>query len=156
VSRRTGFTLVETAIALVIVGLLVLIAFPKMRTAMAANDVRASRTMVVNMLAKTRTAATIANRRTWLMVGGNRAWILARPRRVPPLAGNNADTLGLVENIGTRYGTTVVLPNSPLDSIGFDPRGFASGWAGSSTTITVSKSGHTNIITVDGKGRVAK
>jgi prepilin-type N-terminal cleavage/methylation domain-containing protein len=155
VSRRTGFTLVETAIALVIVGLLVLIAFPKMRAAMAANDVRASRTMVVNMLAKTRTAATIANRRTWLMIGGNRAWILARPRLVA-LGGSNADTLGLVENIGTRYGTTVVLPNSPLDSIGFDPRGFASGWAGSSTTITVSKSGHTNIITVDGKGRVAK
>jgi prepilin-type N-terminal cleavage/methylation domain-containing protein len=153
VPRRNGFTLVETAVALVVVGLLVLITFPKVSSAMAANDVRASRTMVVNLLAKARTAATSTNRKTWLMFGGNRAWILARPRLTTGGAGN-ADTLGIVENLGTRYGTTLTLAS--IDSIGFDPRGFAAGWTGSTGRITVSKRGHSDVITIDGKGRVVK
>jgi prepilin-type N-terminal cleavage/methylation domain-containing protein len=152
VPRRNGFTLVETAVALVVVSLLVLITFPKVRTAMAANDVRASRTMVVNLLAKARTAATTTNRKTWLMFGGNRAWILVRPRLAA--GAGNADTLGIVENLGTRYGTTLTLAS--IDSIGFDPRGFASGWTGTTGTITVAKGGHSNVITIDGKGRVVK
>jgi prepilin-type N-terminal cleavage/methylation domain-containing protein len=153
VMRRNGFTLVETAIALVIVGLLVLIGFPKVRSGLDRNNVRSSRTEIVNMLTRARTSATLINRKTWLKIGGNRAWILARPR-LTAAAGSDADTLGLVENLSTRYGTTVV--TAGLDSIGFDPRGVAYGWSSASGTITVSKHGYSDVITVDAKGRVSK
>lgn len=152
-TRRTGFTMIEMAVALVVVSLLVLIGFPKVSGAMAKNDTRSARTMAVNMLAKARAAATEGNRRTWLKVQSNRAWIIARPRRVA-LAGSNADTLGIVENLGTRYGTTLTLSGGDPDSIGFDPRGIA--WGGVAKTVTVSKRGHTDVVTIDGLGRVVK
>jgi prepilin-type N-terminal cleavage/methylation domain-containing protein len=152
VSGRRGFTLVEIAVALVTVSLLMLIGFPKVQSAIARNNVRSSRTMVVNMLAKARASATIGNRKTWLKIGGNRAWILARPRRNIGLG--DADTLGVVENINSRYGTTVTLTS--VDSIGFDPRGLGSGWTGTTGSITVSKGSYSDVIRVDGKGRVVK
>jgi prepilin-type N-terminal cleavage/methylation domain-containing protein len=154
VSCRRGFTLVETAVALVVVSLLMLIGFPKVSSAIARNNVRASRTVVVNLLAKARASATIANRKTWLVVGGNRAWILARPRL--SVGAGDADTLGIVENLNARYGTTVTMSASTLDSIAFDPRGFALGLGATSKNITVTKSSYSDVVTVDAKGRVVK
>jgi prepilin-type N-terminal cleavage/methylation domain-containing protein len=154
VTRRAGFTLVETAVAIVVVSLLVLIGFPKVSGAMAKNDVRAARTTVVNLLAKARAAATETNRLTWLKLSGNQAWILARPRRAP--GAGDADTIGIVENLNTRYGTTMVTAPAGLDSIGYDPRGIASGLNGVAVTITLSRQGHTDVVTIDGMGRVVK
>jgi prepilin-type N-terminal cleavage/methylation domain-containing protein len=152
VSGRRGFTLIETAVALVVVSLLVLIGFPKVSSGLARNNVRASRTAVVNMIAKARASATINNRKTWLKVSGTGAWVLARPRL--NAGAGNADTLGLVENINGQYGTTLTW--SSADSIGFDPRGIGSGWTGSNDSITVTKGSYKDVIVVDGKGRVVK
>lgn len=150
-SCRRGFTLVETVVAIVVLSLLCLIGFPKVRSGMARNNVRASRTELVNMLAKARATATITNRKTWLRINGNRAVILARPRL--SAGAGDADTLGVVEDIHGRYGTTVTFN----DSVGFDPRGLASGWgATTSYTIKVAKSGYTDSVLVDMKGRVVK
>jgi prepilin-type N-terminal cleavage/methylation domain-containing protein len=151
VSRRRGFTLVETLVAVVVLSLLCLIGFPKVREGMARNNVRASRTQLVNMLAKARASATVNNRRTWLWISGNQAVIMARPRL--SAGAGNADTIGVVENLNSRYGTTV----SFNDSIGFDPRGLPTGWGATTKyNIKVSKSGHTDSVMVDMRGRVVK
>jgi prepilin-type N-terminal cleavage/methylation domain-containing protein len=149
---RRGFTLIETLVALVVVSLLLLIGLPKFTSAMTAQNLRGARTTVVNMLAKARAASTQSNRLTWLKVSGNKAWILARPRS-SVLAGSDADTLGVVEDINKRYGAAVVMSR---DSIGFDPRGIASELGGAPVTLTVSKSGHTEQVTIDAMGRVVK
>ena len=120
--------------------------------AMTAQNLRGSRTTVVNMLAKARAASTETNRLTWLKVSGNKAWILARPRTVAA-AGSNADTLGVVEDLNKRYGTTVAMSR---DSIGFDPRGIASELGGGAVTLTVTKSSHSEVVTIDALGRVVK
>ena len=150
--RRGGFTLIEMLVALVVVSLVLLIGLPKFSSAMTSQNLRGSRTVVVNMLAKARAASTETNRLTWLKVSGNKAWILARPRLVAA-AGSNADTLGVVEDLNKRYGTTVVMSR---DSIGFDPRGIASELGGGPVTLTVSKSSHSEVVTIDALGRVVK
>ncbi|MFL5515339.1 MAG: Tfp pilus assembly protein FimT/FimU [Gemmatimonadales bacterium] len=150
--RRRGFTLIEMLVALVVVSLVLLIGLPKFTSAMTAQNLRGSRTTVVNMLAKARSASTEANRLTWLKVSGNKAWILARPRKVAA-AGSNADTLGVVEDLNKRYGTTVAMSR---DSIGFDPRGIASELGGGAVTLTVTKSSHSEVVTIDALGRVVK
>ena len=63
---RNGFTLVETLIVVVLLGLMTLIAFPKMSSAMVRNDLRGARTTMVNMIAKARAAAVQSNRVTWI------------------------------------------------------------------------------------------
>jgi type IV fimbrial biogenesis protein FimT len=150
---RRGFTLIEMLVALVVVSLVLLIGLPKFTSAITAQNLRGSRTTVVNMLAKARAASTESNRLTWVKVStGGKAWIIARPRLVA--AGtSDADTLGLVEDLNKRYGITI--STTGADSVGFDPRGVAS-LAASSVVFTVSKSGHSESITIDKLGRVVK
>ena len=150
---RRGFTLIEMLVALVIVSLVLLIGLPKFTSAITTQNLRGSRTTVINMLAKARTASLTSNRLTWLKVStGGKAWIIARPRLVT-VAGSDADTLGLVEDLNKRYG--IIMSTSGADSVGFDPRGVAS-LAASSVVFTVTKSGHSESITIDKLGRVVK
>jgi Tfp pilus assembly protein FimT len=143
--------MIEIAVALTIVSLLVLIGIPRFNEAMAKQNVRGARTMLVNMVAKARAAATQTNRRTRLVVNGNRAWIVATPRAVF-LAGSSFDTLGVVENLNSRYGVTLAVTNA--DSIKFDPRGLS--WNGIVDTMRMTKSGHTDWVAIDAMGRVTK
>jgi prepilin-type N-terminal cleavage/methylation domain-containing protein len=151
VKRRNGFSLVETMIVLVIAGILFLIGLPRMRQGMAQSNVRGARTTVVNMLARARAGATQTGRRTWLKFEGTTAIVLARPRRNP--GAGDADTLGAIQNLTTQYGVTVT---TSVDSIQFDPRGLASGFASAGATITVAKGSHSNLIKVDALGRITQ
>lgn len=150
-TRRSGFTLIEMLMVIVIVGMLVLIGFPKVSSAMVKTNVRGARTTLANMFTKARTVATQTNRKTRLKFNGNQVWIVASPRLLPG-AGSTVDTIGPVENLNTLYGVAVT---SPVDSITFDPRGLAAGF-GATSTLKVAKSGHTDSIVVDGLGRVVK
>ena len=150
-TRRNGFTLIETLIVIVIVGLLVLIGYPKISAALVATDVRGARTALINAVARARAAAMQGSRVTWLKFEGNRAIILSRPRRVPDGGLSDADTIGVVLNLGG-YGVTVA---SDADSIRFNPGGL--GWdIGGGQSITLSRGDHYDTIEIDGLGRVTK
>ncbi len=148
-ARRTGFTLIETLITIVIVGLLVLIAYPKVSSALMTNNMRSARTALVNMVAKARAASLQSSRITWLKFEGDRAVILARPRRVLA-AGSDADTIGAVLNFA-EYGMGV----SGADSIRFNPGGLGSGLGGG-VTLQVYHGSYNESIQIDGMGRVTK
>ena len=146
---RNGFTLVETLIVVVLLGLIVLIGFPKISSAMSRTDLRSARTTMVNLVATARAAAVQGNRRTWIKFEGNTAHVLARPR-TDGAAG--ADTVGAIQDFADQY-KVAVTPG--LDSIQFDPRGFGTDFGGS-TSIIVSRDGHSSTISIDGLGRVTK
>ena len=152
--RRDGFTLVETLIVVVLLGLIVLIGFPKMSAAMVQNDLRAARTTVVNMMAMARAVSVQSNRRTWVKVEGSTAHVLARPRVDGVGGAAGADTVGSVHDFSDLYGVTVAAETT-VDSIQFDPRGFGVGFA-DADTIMLSRDGHSSMITIDGLGRVRK
>jgi prepilin-type N-terminal cleavage/methylation domain-containing protein len=149
-TARMGFTLIESLLVVLILGILVLLGYPRMSAGMTSASVRGARTTLVNLLAKARTAATQANRITLFKVEGNNAFVLMRPRLLP--GAGNADTLGAVERLGDSYGVTVT---ATIDSVRFDPRGLATGF-GTGTTFLVSRNGKTETITIDGLGRVTK
>lgn len=146
---RSGFTLIEALIVVVVLGLMTIIAFPRMSAAMVRADLRSARTTMINLVATARAASVQGNRVTWIKRAGNSAYVGAAPR-LDGAAG--ADTVGLVHSLGTNYGVTL----SGADSIQFDPRGFGSWTGGGSTTITLSRSSHSETITIDGLGRVIK
>ncbi len=150
VRSRSGFTLIEALIVVVILGLIVLLGYPKVGAAMAKTDLRSARTTVINLVATARAASVQTNRRTWIKFEGNKAYVLARPRQKPPLVGNEVDTVGTVQNLSAQYKVTVA---PVLDSIQFDPRGFGVSLA---DTITLSRNSHTETVTLDGLGRVIK
>lgn len=147
---RYGFTLVEALIVVVILGLIVLIGFPKVSAAMVKSDLRSARTAVINLVATARAASAQTSRRTWIKFEGTKAYVLARPRQ-PTLAGSDADTIGAVQDLSAQYGVTV----TAVDSIQFDPRGFGAS-LGDTSSIVLSRSSHSEAVTLDGLGRVIK
>jgi prepilin-type N-terminal cleavage/methylation domain-containing protein len=143
VRRRDGFTLVEALIVVVLLGLMVLIGFPKMSAAMSRSDLRSARTTMVNLVAAARAASMQTNRVTWVKIEGTSAYVGASN-------GATVDTVGTVHDLGDTYGVTV----AGVDSIRFDPRGF--GGFGTVGSIVLSRDGHSSTITIDGLGRVTK
>ena len=149
---RKGFTLIETLLVVVVLGIVVLIGFPRMSAGMTSANVRGARTTLINLLAKARSAATQANRVTLVKLEGDNAVVLMRPRLLPPIAGNDADTLGAVVRLWDSYGVTVT---ATIDSVRFDPRGMGTGF-GTGTTFLISRNDRIDSIKVDGLGRVTK
>ena len=147
---RSGFTLVEALVVVVLLGLMAIIGFPRMSAAMVRSDLRGARTTMINLVATARAASVQSNRVTWIKREGNFAYV-GTPR-VVFLLGSPADTLGPVRDLGTTYGVTM----GGADSIEFDPRGFGSWAGGGGTSITLSRSGHSETINIDGLGRVTK
>ena len=150
--RRNGFTLVETLIAVVILGLVVLIGIPKMSSAMVASDLRSARTTMVNLVATARAASVQSNRLTWITFEGSTVHVVARPRIDGVDGPTGADTVGSVHDLADVYKVGVA---TTVDSIRFDPRGFGVG-SGATDTIVLSRGGHSSMITIDGLGRVLK
>jgi prepilin-type N-terminal cleavage/methylation domain-containing protein len=155
VAHRKGFTLTETLIAIVVVSLLALIGYPRAVNAIATTNVRAARTTVINMIAKARTVATQTNRRSaQIEFTGNKVVVTATPRLVS-LAGSSKDTVAPVRDLNAMYGVTVTSTLGVNGVIAFDPRGIGIG-LGASSQISLTKSGKTQMFTVDKLGRVIK
>lgn len=150
-ARRKGFTVIEMLIVVVILGIIVLIGFPRMRAGLINNNVRAARTALINMIAAARASASQTNRSTWVKIQSNRALVLARPRRLP--GAGDADTVGPIQDLGQAYGVTVTTP-ATVDSFRFNPSMTTLGAA--TKKFTISRSGRTDTVGVDGMGRVRK
>jgi prepilin-type N-terminal cleavage/methylation domain-containing protein len=144
---RSGFTLVEALVCVVILGLITLIGFPKISAALVRSDLRSARTTVVNLVATARAASIQTGRRTWVKFDGNNAFVLIRNAAETV----TADTIGSVQNLSGQYGVSVV----GVDSIAFDPRGFGAS-LGDTTSVMLSRNSHTETVTLDGLGRVIK
>jgi prepilin-type N-terminal cleavage/methylation domain-containing protein len=153
VRSRNGFTLIETLIVVVIVGLIVLIGFPKVSQGLVRNELRGARTAVVNLAAKARTVAAQGNRRAWIVFSGDIAYIVATPRTVNDGV-STVDTVGGLQDLGELYKVGVA---ASVDSISYDPRGFGS-WVGGADAVTIvlARGDYTETITVDALGRVTK
>jgi prepilin-type N-terminal cleavage/methylation domain-containing protein len=143
-----GFSLVESLVAIAFVGITMVIAYPRMRVAMAKSTVRSARTAVINQYARARAHAIHSGRDTRLRIAGNRAFVYDTPRVNPPLAGNAIDTVGPIQDLASEYGVTV----TPDTVLRIDPRGLGQNGA----TVRVTKAGHTDSMVVSGFGRVQK
>jgi type II secretory pathway pseudopilin PulG len=149
-STRAGFTLIEAVIVFVMIGLVSAYAVPRLVGGTVRNNVRAARGHIISLYSKARSAAIETNRATTLNYTANTAYITASPRLTTGGSGT-LDTIGLVENLNTRYGVTMTW--NPAAQITIDPRGFGSLTV---TTVWVTRSGVSDSMVVSGFGRVIK
>lgn len=145
--RRNGFTLVETLLAVVVAGILMMMGLPRLQLAVTQSSLKSARGAVAGMYSRARAVAIETNRRTALQVDGNSLLITATPRLVAA-AGSSIDTVGVVQDMYAAYRATI---SATADSIPVDPRGIG---AGIGSTLTLSRNGHTRTITISSFGRV--
>ena len=139
---NSGFSLVEMLIVIVVAGLLMAMALPKLRTTLAARDVKSARAAVANMYARARINALQTRKSTTVNFSGTDAWVTM------PITGG-LDTIGAVAQLSSLYGVSV---NASVASITVFPTGLSN--MGSTATIKVTRSGHSDSVMISGYGRL--
>ena len=152
--RRTGFSLVEVLIAVVIVGVMSLMAYPRVSRSMIKSELRGGRTRLANMFATARAAATQNSRTaTYVRFNGNTAVVTAKPRRTTTGTGTE-DTLGVAVDMSTMYYAT--LNTGGLTEVNYDPRGWGATVPTGGAWVKLTRGGYRDSVKVDQLGRVSK
>ncbi len=120
-SRQAGVSLTELLIVVVMIGMLVALASPRIRRSFLRNEVINARNAVANLYTTARLSAVQTTRRVVLKKVGNVVHIAGWPRLDGTGTATSRDTVGTVIDLLSRYGVT--LTGTP-DSILIDPKGF--------------------------------
>jgi prepilin-type N-terminal cleavage/methylation domain-containing protein len=154
VKSRQGFTLIETLVTVVVLGLIALIGYPKLSATMNKSNLRSARAAMINLVTKARIASSQLGRRTWIKFEGNKAYVIARPRKTPGGTGT-VDTIGPVLDFSQEYGATVTHTGG-VDSIQFSPTGVGSSPGNVTVDVWLARSGFRDSLRIDFLGRITK
>ena len=143
--RRAGFSLIEMLIVVVMIGLMTLIALPRLADTFAQSNLSSARAKIISLFSVARATASGSSRTTVLRLSGNKIYVVASKLN----GGVGVDTVTPVENINTEYGVTATV--SP-DSILLDQ----SGLGRNGSTIILSKSGRADTVTISQYGQILK
>ena len=146
--RDGGFTLIEMLVVIMVIGALMAVALPYLRTGTNKSAARGAADAIAALHAVARAAAIQRGRTANLVIpsGTNKALVVASK-----VTSSGVDTLGRVVDLAGQFGVTVT---STSDSIGFSPRGI--GRNSSSVRIIISKSGFSDTLTVSPGGRLKR
>ncbi|MFN2325578.1 MAG: hypothetical protein ABR551_06795, partial [Gemmatimonadales bacterium] len=133
-------------IVVVIIGILVALATPRIRRAMLRNEVISARNAMANMYTTARLSALQNNRSVLFQRNGNVVLITASPRLVA-VGGSTIDTVGAVVDLNGKHGVTV---SGATTSIAVNPKGLG----GQAFTWTVQRAEFADTLQVSAFGRI--
>jgi len=113
---RAGFTLIEIFIVIAIMGIVAMMALPKMGNMNDRNQMRSAKDGIASKLSAARAAAIATGRQS-------KFYVEADSMRITTFNGPTETAKGLVINLYRQFGVHVVSPNI---SIVFDGRGMTS------------------------------
>lgn len=145
-SRRTGFTMLELLIVLILIAVLTGLALPKLTTAAQKANIRSTRMELASLVTRARAAAIQRGCVDSLHISTStaKAWVTACQ-----VSGTSRDTVGPVDNLGQRFGVTL---SASKTDYGYDPRGILVGYSGGSIVITGN--GFTDSVVINNVGKV--
>ena len=149
--RRVGFTTIELIIVVVMIGIIAVIGFPKIRRALDTTNVRSTRVYLGTAVATARAAAVQRGCRAAVHFSSpGTVWVTACSRANAAAT----DTIGGVVDLASRYRVTLAATS---DSIRFDPRGLSMDNTTMTTVrITGATSFGTDSVVVNQLGRVVR
>jgi prepilin-type N-terminal cleavage/methylation domain-containing protein len=152
--RRSGFTLIEILVAVVVMGLMVLIGLPRIREMFIQSNVLGSRRQVVNTYLRARSIAVEQNRRAIMKLDANRLLVVTRPRKDGTADdGIACDTVVKPQRLDSLFKVSATAGGGSVDSITVDPRGFGTGLA-NDFVVTLTRGSLSKTVTISGLGRV--
>jgi prepilin-type N-terminal cleavage/methylation domain-containing protein len=150
---RRGFSLVEMLLVITIIGLVGMIAIPRMRDSVERTNVRAAQVALANSIARTRaTAVARGCPATFNITTGTagKMWITAC-QTTNVGAGGATETVGNVDSLAARYKVSIA---SNVASFVFDRRGLRTDYNLSTIRVQSNNSTRLDSIQVNQVGRV--
>lgn len=141
-NSRGGFTLIETLLAVVILGMLLAIVAPRMGDAMVRRDVRNTRVALVSLFQQARLATIQRGQPATLRFNADSAWIMLG-------TGGAAIQVGLGRDMDALYGTSV----ATSDSVTITPSGLLDNVA-RTVILKFGKRGVRDSLMINGYGRI--
>jgi prepilin-type N-terminal cleavage/methylation domain-containing protein len=137
-TNRRGFNMIEMIVVMIVVGLVIAIAAPRVKDGMAKINVREAKVSMANYVARTRGSAVARGCRTVLhMTQGTTGKVWITSCKASDVGRSLAvDTVGTVDQVADRYAVSLY---SSVDSIAFDRRGIATTFAFSTIRLTDTK-----------------
>jgi prepilin-type N-terminal cleavage/methylation domain-containing protein len=156
---RPGFTMVELMMVIAILGLLTMVALPRIRNYRMSNNMMSAKAQVASSIATARAAAIQKGRTARFIVRGDRLNVEVSADTASSIGGSTATgTMIIISNIPLidRYGVTIV-PRATGDSaIRFDGRGFGSTGSGGRATFILTGGSRTDSVCVSSLGLIMK
>lgn len=125
--NRAGFTAIEMAIVVTLIGIIALIGFPKIRRSLDKANVRSARAAVGTMAATARAASIQRGCPAVIHFAASNATVWVTTNCVAKV-----DTVSGVQQLGPRFNVTMV---ATRDSLRFDPRGLSLDNMGTTNTV---------------------
>jgi prepilin-type N-terminal cleavage/methylation domain-containing protein len=141
-SRRAGFTLIEMVLVVVLLGILVLMAMPRMEGALVRRDLAGARAAAHSMVLRARTAAVQLRKPVTINADTALVWLTV------PAAGGGSQRLAVL-NVMAEYGVRL---GPSAASLVVQPTGLVA--TGTPFRLGLSKAGRLDSLRVTGFGRV--
>lgn len=151
--NQRGFSLIEMLLVITIIGLVGVIALPRMRDSVERANVRAARVSLANTVSRTRaTAVARGCPATFNITTGTagKVWITAC-QTTNVGAGGATETVGRVDSLAARYKVSIA---SDVVSFVFDRRGLRTDYTLSTIRVQSNNSSRIDSIQVNQVGRV--
>ena len=144
--KRSGFTMLELMVVLVVAGVLVAITGKGLASAFAGNSRTSAVRVVGTTLFQARAIAIQRSRQAWLIRSGNTIKIVAD-------SSGSKVQLGQIVDLSQRYGVTLSSASTPSgrDTVSFDQRGLITGTT-TAYKIIITKGTKADTVCVTGLG----
>jgi len=147
-SSRSGFTLVEMLVAVVVLALMFAIAIPRSERLFSHSAVKSARAEVAGKFRLAQLTSTLGGRTAIVRVSSGRIWVEARPRTVAAMS-SISDTLGGVSDLRLVHNVAI---SRALDSVVYTPQGLAA----TGGVVVLHRSGITDSVVVNALGLVTQ
>lgn len=154
VRDRSGFTLFELLTAIVLMGIVLTFAYPRISRMATAGSLRTARGAMISAVNVAKSAAVASGRCGYLRLSSSEVTVFT----VNCQGSGTQIEIVSNRNFQNDYGTTVTMQKGSgtaltADSLGFDPRGIPMDHT-QSVLFTIAKGGESRTVTVGLYGRV--
>ncbi len=147
---RNGFTLIEILMVIVIVGIMMTVAIPYLRTASTKTAVRGAADTIARLYSTARATSIQRGKIAWLVLNSSATTVMVIAKKVNA---TGIDTIVRPENLKTRYSVTFTDSN---DSLVFTPRGIGANLTPTTVIITSSAQGIVDTVTIYPTGKIVR
>ncbi len=147
---RAGFTLIEILMVIVLVGIMMTVAIPYLRTSSTKTNVRGAADTIARLYSTARATSIQRGKIAWLVLNQTATTVMVVAKQV---TGTGVDTIVKPENLNTRYSVTFTDSN---DSLVFTPRGVGANLTPTTVIITSTAQGIVDTVVIYPTGKIQR